>query len=376
MSLSRQFVTCTSAIALFGFAAVAMLVRGEPGEEPEPAQVGPLIKQLGDDDFERREAAGHELHELGMKALRSVQSATKSDDPEIRWRARQLVRMILFKSKATGLDLVMIESGEFKMGSSEAEPDRRGDEPQHAVKITRPFLLGKFEVTQSEYEKVMKTNPSWFTKGAGGAGKVAGEDTSRFPVERVSWFDAIEFCNKLSELDGFAPYYRIAGETRDGTSIKSATVTVAGGKGYRLPTEAEWESACRAGTKGAFFFGTQNTGREANVKPATVPGGYGGPTPKFRDFTRTTPVGFFPPNAFGIYDMHGNVAEWCWDWYDKTYYGTSPVEDPQGPATGNQRVMRGGSWLDLEGGCRSASRFWQTPDERKEYAGFRIARTP
>jgi formylglycine-generating enzyme required for sulfatase activity len=107
-----------------------------------------------------------------------------------------------------------------------------------------------------------------------------------------------------------------------------------------------------------------------------VAGGYGGDFPKWREVARTSKVGSYPANRWGLYDMHGNVAEWCWDWYDKDWYAAAPVKDPQGPAGGKHRLLRGGAWIDFEANCRSASRFWQTPDERPYFAGFRVARNP
>lgn len=374
---SIWLIVVVSAAAL----AVVWLSGAAQPESEADRRVRALIEQLGDDAYVRREAASKELEELSDEALPALRVAAQHRDPEIRLRARQLVAAIglhLRESKTNGLTMVGIEPGEFTMGSPEVEPGRQAEEVQHLVRITRPFLLGVHEVTQGEFAKVMLNQPSWFSPGGGGKEKIAGkfraEGTARYPVDSVTWFEAIEFCNRLSALDGFEPYYTLSDIKREREAIVAATVKVAGGKGYRLPTEAEWEYASRAGSSSPFWFGTENTGREANVKPVTVAGGYGGDVSKWKEIGHTIDVGGFPANKWGLHDTHGNVAEWCWDWYDKDYYHTSPKVDPAGPAAGDHRVLRGGSWMVLEGSCRSASRFWHTPNERKNYVGFRVAR--
>jgi formylglycine-generating enzyme required for sulfatase activity len=278
-------------------------------------------------------------------------------------------------SDFVGLDLVLIDAGEFMMGSPGNESNRSGDELRHLVKITRPFYIGTHEVTQSEYRQVMQTRPSAFSIAGSSRDKVPRTITNRFPVESVSWFDAIEFCNRLSIRDGLKPYYQATEETKEGDSIISAVVAIIGGNGYRLPTEAEWEYACRAGTTTSFHYGGESRADTANVKALIVPQGYA-MGPKFREVGRTVRVGSYPANAWGLYDMHGNVAEWCQDWYGKDYYAASPVEDPMGPAEGTHRVLRGGSWLVADPSSRSASRFYHLPREAKYYGGFRIACTP
>jgi sulfatase modifying factor 1 len=364
-------------IALLFLAALVEPAYGDPGNETAH-RMAVLIKQLGDDAFVRREMASNELEGFGEAALPYVRAAANdSKDPEIRSRARWLVRAIVLgarKSKSTGLAMSLIDAGDFSMGSLKTEPNRREDESQHLVRINKPFLLGIYEVTQDEYRQVMKVSPSWFASTGEGRAKVVDKDTSRFPVENVTWYEAIDFCNRLSKQDGYEPYYKMDDVKRDGDAIQSAKVSIAGGNGYRLPTEAEWEYACRAGTRMAFHFGTQNTGKEANLKagPAT---GYGA-AQTWPPLERTNKVGSYPPNLFGLYDMHGNAGEWCWDWYDKDYYSASPLSDPRGPNKGVHRVVRGGSWLVNEGSCRSATRFWHSPEEKKYYIGFRVGRTP
>lgn len=279
------------------------------------------------------------------------------------------------KSKSIGLEQTLIAAGEFRMGAPGTEMNRRLDEPEHRVKITKPFYLGTYEVTQEEYAQVMQVNPSAFSANGGSKDKVAGQTTNRYPVELVSWFDAVEFCNRLSKKDGFEPYYTLADAKQPGVSIASASATIAGGSGYRLPTEAEWEYACRAGTIAPFHYGNESTARTSNVKALIDASGYG-TAPKWKELGRTTKVGSFPANAWGLFDMHGNAAEWCEDWYDRSYYSESPREDPKGPVKGTHKVLRGGSWLVNDASCRAASRFFHLPSETSYYGGFRVARTP
>ena len=248
-------------------------------------------------------------------------------------------------TNSIGMKLVLIPAGKFLMGSPKDEKERDPDEEQHEVSITKPFYLGVYEVTQAEYEKVMGKNPSWFS--AKGEGKVKDMDTSRFPVERVSWDNAVAFCKKLSEL----PEEKKAGRV------------------YRLPTEAEWEYACRAGTKTVFHYGNSLSSKQANFDGAFS---YGG-ADKGPYLERTAKVGSYAPNAFGLYGMHGNVWEWCQDGYDASYYKTNLREDPPGPAQASDRVVRGGSWIDYGGDCRSAFRDGYAPGRRGDGLGFRVA---
>ncbi len=248
-------------------------------------------------------------------------------------------------TNSLGMKLAFIPNGTFLMGSPADEEDREPDEQRHEVEITRPFYLGVHEVAQDEYEKVMGTNPSAFSPAGKQKAKVAGMDTRRFPVEEVSWSDAVEFCRKLSEL----PEEKRAGRV------------------YRLPTEAEWEYACRAGTTTAFAYGSSLAPTQANFD-GTLPSGGAAKGP-YRE--RPTDVASHEPNAFGLYNMHGNVWEWCLDPYGD--YAPGPQKDPEGPPNGDRRVMRGGSWHCAGKRCRAAVREHDARDSRYENVGFRVA---
>jgi WD40 repeat protein/formylglycine-generating enzyme required for sulfatase activity len=243
-----------------------------------------------------------------------------------------------------GMKLKLIPPGEFLMGAPTTEQATDTDErPQHPVRITRAFYLAAYEVTQEEYQQVMGRNPSL---GGDGKPEPSGRNTGRLPVDNVSGDDATEFCRKLSEFP----------------AEKAAQ------RAYRLPTEAEWEYACRAGTTTPFHFGSSMFGREANCGGSTA---YGAavPIPTRRG---PTMVGSYLPNAFGLCDMHGNVSEYSADLYDRAYYGSSPVADPTGASQGESRVCRGGSWMEIAARCRSAARAGSPPGVGRA-RGFRVA---
>ena len=242
------------------------------------------------------------------------------------------------------------------MGSPESEMQRETDEVQHNVTVSN-FYIGRYEVTQKQYEKVMGENPSNF-KG------------DNLPVENVSWYDAIEFCNKLSQNEGLTPVYTIDGDN-DGWD-RSAN-------GYRLPTEAEWEYAARAGTTTPFntedsisdeeanYYGHYPYGIEENYfsqeNLETEPGEYR---------QTTVEVDSFSPNKWGLYNTHGNVAEWCFDYYGA--YDLENTTNPSGPTTGTLRINRGGGWNDYAKHLRCAYRASTTPDQKMNNIGFRLAR--
>jgi formylglycine-generating enzyme required for sulfatase activity len=239
-------------------------------------------------------------------------------------------------------NMLRVEGGVFTMGSPSNEPNRDSDENAHQVAVGT-FLISKFEVTQAEYEALTGENPSAFKR-------------ADFPVEQVTWLDAVEFCNAKSARENLTPVYTIseAGISWDHDA-----------DGYRLPIEAEWEYACRAGTATIF-----NTGARISPDTANFDGRYpynGASRGAFR--AKTTPVGSFAPNAWGIYDMHGNVYEWCWDQY-KPYSQTSM----DGELTGNS-VVRGGSWDSEARFLRSANRSQAAHTAKQNYIGFRVARS-
>jgi formylglycine-generating enzyme required for sulfatase activity len=252
-------------------------------------------------------------------------------------------------TNSLGMRFVLIPPGEFDMGATadlidqlakEAESKNeavqivdslRSATPRHRVRLTRPFYLGVCEVTQMEFERVMGSNPSKF------------KENPNCPVEMVTWGEVTAFCSKLTE----SPREQAAHAE------------------YRPPTEAEWEYACRAGTTTLFSFGD-------DPQALTFCGWW--LYASQRQQRQPQPVGQLRPNAWGLYDMHGNVWEQCQDWWSREYYGSSPVEDPMGPASGSKRVVRGGAWHDLPYFCVSLSRRDCGPGERYAGLGFRVVR--
>lgn len=280
--------------------------------------------------------------------------ATKAKQHQEAWA--KYLGIPVVATTSLGMQLILIPPGEFDMGSTpeeiaaEIERAKNNKEdswyfdlapregPRHHVKITEPFYLAVYEVTQAEYENVVGSNPS-HSKG-----------DVRQPVEQVSWFDAVAFCNRLSEREQILPYYRIDGEA----------VSVVGGNGYRLPTEAEWEHACRAGTTTTWSFGDDES----------MLGDYA--WYKVNSGGKVHRVGEKKPNPWGLCDMHGNVSEWCWDWLQP--YEAKSVKGPMGPSEGPGRVLRGGAFNNRN--LYSAFRMWEPPEVRRRPAfGFRLART-
>lgn len=274
-------------------------------------------------------------------------------------------------AKSIGLPLVLIPRGKFRMGSPQGEANRSEDEELHDVEITRDFDVGKFTVTVGQFrEFVRDANHQTEAEKDGEGGWGFNEQTGKFegrkpqytwknpgwtqtdehPVVNVSWNDAVAFCDWLSTKEA---------------------------KKYRLPTEAEWEYACRANTTTRYYSGDSEDSLQgvANIADASLKRKFAGASwaKEWDDgYPFTAPVGKFKPNAFGLYDMHGNVYQWCSDWYDKDYYKKSSGQDPKGPGAGVNRVIRGGSFDDGVSFCRSARRGDYTPSNRYYYFGFRV----
>jgi formylglycine-generating enzyme required for sulfatase activity len=243
--------------------------------------------------------------------------------------------------------MAYIPAGTFRMGDID-EIGFSNERPVHDVTITRHFLMGRTEITQAQWKTVMDGNPSFFTGDS-------------LPVEMVSWYDAVEYCNRLSKTEGLDTCYR-----GGGTSITCDFTT----HGYRLPTEAEWEYACRGGMETDFYTGNMTNSGCTPLEPALDRAGW-----YYRnENTKPRNVGMEEPNAFGLFDMHGNVWEWCWDWYSDNYYTANPSTDPHGPASGSSRVFRGGSWGHNGPYCRSALRGNSIPGLRDDFVGFRVVR--
>ncbi|HOE10921.1 MAG TPA: formylglycine-generating enzyme family protein [bacterium] len=241
---------------------------------------------------------------------------------------------------AKPLEMVLIHAGTFLMGSPSDAKDRDPDEIQHQVTITKDFYIGKYELTQAQWQALMHSNPSKF-----------GPKPNN-PVEMVSWYDFARFCNELSRVQQLTPVY----DESTWTANRSAN-------GYRLPTEAEWEYACRAGTTTRFYWGDDLDGTQIVNYAWCWDNSHDG----------TKEVGLKAPNAWGLYDISGNVWEWCYDW--DTPYPSKAVTDPVGEQPGDFRILRGGAWINAPRDCRSANRIRMLPHSQVGHRGMRLART-
>jgi len=253
----------------------------------------------------------------------TVVSLTQNQTLYAKWEERVL------------MPITYVEGGSFQMGSTSGDSNEK---PVHTVRVDS-FYIGTYEVTQDTYQELMGSNPSnW--KG------------DRLPVERVTWYEAVAFCNALSRLERRQEAYTISGNN---VSVDWES------NGYRLPTEAEWEYAARGGnqSQGYTYAGSNTVGDVAWYYSSN-------------SGSRTHTVGEKQPNELGLYDMSGNVWEWCWDWFGSDYYGSSPAANPTGPSSGSHRVLRGGSWHPYARRVRTAGRYGGTPSYRINLLGFRV----
>ena len=281
------------------------------GSRVDPSSAGAVARLLTHDNLTVAAAAANALGKIGEP--QTVAALTNDN----------------ITTNTIGMKLKLIQPGSFMMGST---GDYDNEMPVHKVTLTKPFYLGVYEVTQEQYERVMGTNPSNL------------KESNLLPVEMVSWEDVVEFCRKLSAMEGLE---------------------------YRLPTEAEWEYACRAGTTTSYSMGVTISTDQANYNGNYI---YGrGVKGVYR--CKTMEVGSFAPNAWGLYEMHGNVWEWCLDWFGSDYYKTSPERNPTGPASGTYRVLRGGGWNSHPRHLCSAFRLdGHPPDYRSSLSSFRVVR--
>jgi sulfatase modifying factor 1 len=269
---------------------------------------------------------------------------------------------------------VRIEPGTFTMGSLANEPGRVSTETQHTVTLTRAFLLQATEVTQGQWKSLSGgVNPSCFQSTSGTSCSMSNANDNG-PVERVDWYSALAYANALSVQQNLSACYTLSGCSdaadgwKDGDHSGCTDATFAGLSctGYRLPTESEWEYAARAGTTTATYAGNL-TGYECDDRTLLPIAWFCGNSGE-----RTQSVAQKTPNAWGLYDMLGNVGEWTWDWHGD-YPGT--VTDPTGPGTGSGRVLRSGSWLGYANYARAANRYGRDPDQHNNFSGFRLARS-
>ena len=275
------------------------------------------------------------------------------------------------------IEMAWIPAGTFQMGSPTNEVGRKSEETQHTVTLTNGFYMGVYQVTQKEWKMPMgKDNDRYLAVTTGTTDYGRGDN---YPMYYVSWYDALVFCNRLSMEEKLTPAYSISNSTdpevwgavptTTSNATWNAVIVVEGSTGYRLPTEAQWEYACRASTATAFNDGLDDY--SVDITAVELLGWF-----STNSFSKTHELGLKQVNDWGLYDMHGNVYEWCWDWYNIGYYSSSPSpdSDPTGPVTGSYRVQRGGSSWDNVHLARSANRGYNSPYLRYSDVGFRLVR--
>lgn len=278
--------------------------------------------------------------------------------------------------RSGGMVRIVAKGKSFSMGSATGDGD---ETPVHTVSFTRDFWMDSTEVTQGEYDRIMKTRYPAYTRPAWGTPYGIG---ASYPAYLVEWGDAVLYCNARSldaGLETVYSYSAITGTPGNGCKLENVTADLSR-SGYRLPTEAEWEFACRAGTASDFSWGRNFNGYPVSSADSTEFASYAvwagnswhlsSDNPAFG----THPAGMRKANAYGLHDMHGNLWEWCHDWFDASYYQVSPAVDPAGPATGDWHSLRGGSWGNEPVLIRASNRGFVTPDYLFNFIGFRTVR--
>jgi uncharacterized protein (TIGR02996 family) len=325
-------------------------LHADPTEETSWLALADWLEETGQEERAELIRLTRQLHVLPV--LRRSRARTTLEN-----RLQELLRKgvrpaVPEVTNSLGMRFALIPPGRFRMGASTSENGRMKEEmPAHEVTITKPYYLAIHPVTQELFQQLMGFNPSHFCAQGDGTQAVNKMNTSSFPVERATWHEAITFCEHLSALPAEQNAKRV----------------------YRLPTEAEWEYAYRGGacTITPFYLGNTIRSTEANFDghhPYPRNGGVSGPY-----HGRPCNVGSYLPNVFGLYDMAGNVWEWCNDWFSETYYRKGPRIDPPGPRGGSRRVLRGGAHWNWGGCCRGARRVRNTPESREQAYGFRVA---
>ena len=293
---------------------------------------------------------------LSLSLIFSLAACSQTENPDTSSEQPPASHSLEVTDMQVPENFVLIKGGSFGMGSPESEAWRSADETQHVVTVS-DFYMSKYELTQKEYEEITGHNPSNFS----------GEN---LPVENISWLDAVAYCNARSEKDGLTPVYTIDGQNVSWD--RSAN-------GYRLPTEAEWEYACRAGTTTPFYMENSPSAQDANYYghyPYEIEDNYfsqGNLEVKPGEYRQTTvPVDSFSENPYGLYNMHGNVGEWVWDYYGT--YSTEADTDPAGAESGTLRIYRGGGWNDFAKNMRSAYRATLEQNKGSFNIGIRLVR--
>jgi formylglycine-generating enzyme required for sulfatase activity len=325
--------TANPELELFGGAAItreAGQAWAEPGVEAHDARDGNLTDQIVVTGSVDMNSTGTYLLTYTVQDGAGNTASTTRTVTVVGNRSVDL-------NATVAMDMIWVPSGTFTMGSPTTEAGRQSDrEDEHNVSLTKGFYLGKYEVTQAQYEAVIGTNPSEFNATGNG----------NRPVEKVTWTEAVAFCTQL-------------------TTQEQAAGRLPAGWAYVLPTESQWEYACRAGTTTAYSWGATIASSNANYN-------WDGGANDGNDFKQTRDVGEYAANSWGFFDMHGNVWEWTVDWYQAAYPSGNPVVDPSGPASGSNRVLRGGSWSSGGTHLRSAKRDSSTPGHRGSHIGFRV----